>query len=75
MENVSLRCHAHNAFEADRDFGTSFMAGKRARKVREEPLKVREPVARYVVRGLPYAHDAMARPHSADLREPNSMGS
>lgn len=41
--NVAVRCRAHNAFEADRDYGTSFMASKR----KQEPLKVREPVARY----------------------------
>jgi len=46
-DNLALRCRAHNAFEADRDFGVSFMASKRKRKTR---LKVREPVARYVAR-------------------------
>lgn len=39
--NLALRCQAHNALEADRDYGTSHMASKRKRK----PLKVREPVA------------------------------
>ena len=43
--NLGLRCRAHNAWEADRDYGTSFMAGKRGRN----PLKVREPVVRYLV--------------------------
>lgn len=44
-ENLALRCPAHNALEADRDYGTSFMANKR-----RKPLKVREPLARYVLR-------------------------
>jgi len=42
-ENLGLRCRAHNALEADRDYGTDFMANKRQQK----PLKVRESVARY----------------------------
>ncbi len=46
-ENLALRCPAHNALEADRDYGAGFMARKRERK----PLKVREPLARYVLRG------------------------
>ncbi|HEY6723685.1 MAG TPA: hypothetical protein VI197_06615, partial [Polyangiaceae bacterium] len=45
-DNLGLRCPAHHALEADRDYGTGFMAHKRARK----PLKVREPLARYVLR-------------------------
>ena len=40
--NLCLRCRAHNAWEADRDYGTGFMTSKRQRK----PLKVREPVVR-----------------------------
>ena len=44
--NLGLRCIAHNAWEADRDYGTSHMTSKRQRK----PLKVREPAARYSVR-------------------------
>ena len=43
--NLGLRCHAHNAWEADRDYGASHMANKRTRK----PLNVREPVTRYNV--------------------------
>ena len=31
--NVALRCIAHNAFEADRDYGAWYMATKRKRKV------------------------------------------
>jgi 5-methylcytosine-specific restriction endonuclease McrA len=46
VENLGLRCPAHNALEADRDYGTRFMAHKRQRK----PLKVREPLARYLLR-------------------------
>ena len=45
--NLGLRCIAHNALEADRDYGAGFMATKRKQK----PLKVREPLARYVQRG------------------------
>jgi len=45
-DNLGLRCRAHNALEADRDYGTGFMARKRKQK----PLKVREPMARYVLR-------------------------
>jgi 5-methylcytosine-specific restriction endonuclease McrA len=50
-DNFGLRCIAHNAYEAERDYGASHMANKRRRKVPTKPLKVREPVARYV-----YAH-------------------
>jgi len=44
-DNLCLRCPAHNALEADRDYGTDFMARKREQK----PLKVREPLTRYVL--------------------------
>ena len=44
--NLGLRCITHNALEAERDYGTRFMASKRERK----PLKVRESIARYVAR-------------------------
>ena len=47
--NLGLRCQAHNALEAERDYGASHMASKRNRK----PLQVREPVARYSVRRRP----------------------
>lgn len=30
---------AHNTYEAERDYGTSFMASKRRRKVATKPLK------------------------------------
>jgi len=49
--NLGLRCQAHNAWEADRDYGASHMASKRKRKL----LKAREPVARYSVRRGPCA--------------------
>ena len=55
--NLALRCQAHNALEADRDYGTSFMASKRKRapgreqgtqrQVSTKPLRVRELVAPY----------------------------
>jgi len=45
-DNLALRCPAHNALEAERDYGARFMANKR-----RKPLKVREPLARYVLRG------------------------
>ncbi|HEY6723127.1 MAG TPA: hypothetical protein VI197_03820, partial [Polyangiaceae bacterium] len=45
------------ALEADRDYGTGFMAHKRARKA----LKVREPLARYVLRdAVPVASTSVA---------------
>ena len=47
--NLGLRCRAHNAWEADRDYGASLMASKRKRK----PWKVREPVARYNIHRAP----------------------
>jgi len=50
-ENLGLRCPAHNALEADRDYGTGFMARKRKQK----PLKVRELLACYVLRAEPRA--------------------
>lgn len=53
-DNIELRCPAHNALEADRDYGTGFMATKRKqRQSRTQPLeflKVREPFAHYGVR-------------------------
>ena len=49
--NLGLRCMAHNALEADRDFGTSHMARmrERQRSKAHEPLKVREPIAPYLI--------------------------
>jgi len=44
--NLALRCIAHNALEADRDYGAGFMARKRKQK----PLKVREPLAMFNAR-------------------------
>jgi hypothetical protein len=41
-ENVQLRCRAHNQYEADRDYGRSFMDAKR------RPDVVRETCASYV---------------------------
>lgn len=31
VDNVRLRCHAHNQYEAERTFGAAFMAGRRER--------------------------------------------
>jgi hypothetical protein len=28
-DNIALRCRAHNQYQADLDFGTNFMRGKR----------------------------------------------
>src|SRR6187399_1615858 len=53
--NLGLRCRAHNAWEADRDYGASLMASKRKRK----PWKVQEPVARYNIRRVPCAMTAV----------------
>ena len=52
-ENLGLRCPAHNALEADRDYGTRFMTNKRKQK--QKPLKVREPLARYMLGREPRA--------------------
>ncbi|HEU5076015.1 MAG TPA: HNH endonuclease signature motif containing protein [Polyangiaceae bacterium] len=49
--NLGLRCRAHNALEADRDYGAGFMASKRKRK----PWNVRESLARYSVGRVPSA--------------------
>src|SRR6187399_2469755 len=66
--NLGLRCQAHNAWEADRDYGASRMASKRKRK----PWKVREPVARHNVRrralrddryGCPVEFPPLGQPH------------
>jgi len=55
-ENIGLRCPAHNALEADRDYGAGFMARRRQQKQqKQQPLKVREPLARYVLRAEPRA--------------------
>ncbi|HEY6729144.1 MAG TPA: hypothetical protein VI197_34275, partial [Polyangiaceae bacterium] len=63
---LGLRCPAHNALEADRDYGTGFMARKRARKA----LKVREPLARYVLRdAVPVASTSVA---ASGARDPAS---
>ncbi|HEY6726940.1 MAG TPA: hypothetical protein VI197_23065, partial [Polyangiaceae bacterium] len=54
---------AHNALEADRDYGTGFMARKRARKA----LKVREPLAPYVLRdAVPVASTSVAASGAGD---------
>jgi len=52
-DNLGLRCVAHNALEADRDYGAGFMAHKRKQeqKQKRKPLQMREPLARYVLRG------------------------
>jgi len=65
-ENLGLRCPAHNALEADRDYGTSFMANKRKQK----PLKVRESLARYMLRREPRATLV-----DAERSQPSSDGS
>ena len=54
-DNLCLRCRAHNAWEADRDFGAGFMATKRG-----QPWNVREPVARYAMRVEAPATDSRA---------------
>jgi len=44
--NIALRCRAHNAFEARRDYGEAFMASKRRGRPKDDC--VREEVAAYV---------------------------
>ena len=69
VDNLCLRCRAHNAWEADRDFGTGFMATKR-----NQPLKVREPTASYGLRNKTLrVPDQRMRAHPGDgteLRRP-----
>lgn len=45
--NLALRCRAHNALEADRDYGKHFMQQKRE-KGSKDPLRVKQSVACYV---------------------------
>jgi len=47
--NISLRCRAHNAYEAERDYGAHFIERKRQQRT---SAVVREPVARYRLRGV-----------------------
>lgn len=51
-ENLSLRCKAHNALEAERDYGERFMRNKRQQRPtpggpQTGPFKVKEPRALY----------------------------
>lgn len=66
--NVAMRCRAHNAFEADRDYGTSFMASKRKRGLTTKPLKVKESTARYVVRSVPRGRAEREMQRTKDCR-------
>ncbi len=44
VETIGLRCRAHNDFEAVRDYGEDFMAGKRPDpRIREEAAPYRSP--------------------------------
>ena len=72
VTNVGLRCITHNALEAERDYGTSFMARKRERK----PLKVREPITRYVLRRAPsvHAHEAAVDVYEPTLARVRDLG-
>jgi hypothetical protein len=45
LENLGLRCRAHNAYEASQDYGVEFMQEKRC--TRRPVHCVREPVQRY----------------------------
>jgi hypothetical protein len=47
LENLGLRCRAHNAYEASRDYGVEFMQEKLW--TRRPVHRVREPVQRYQV--------------------------
>ena len=60
------RCRAHNAWEADRDFGAGFMATKR-----KKTWKVREPVADYVAGGG-LSLEQRSTGHAARARSPKS---
>lgn len=74
VDNLALRCQAHNAWEADRDYGTGFMARKRGRAVstspaEQAPLKLREPRAPYATRSV----SRRPRPASADAHLPSGL--
>jgi hypothetical protein len=47
LDNLGLRCRAHNAYEASRDYGVEFMQEKLW--TRRPVHRVREPVQRYQV--------------------------
>ena len=59
--NISLRCRAHNAYEAERDYGAHFIERKRQQR---SSLVVREPGARYRLRAID--------PSPLKLREPGA---
>ena len=54
VENLRIRCRAHNQYEAERTFGTAFMKGKRAaaKAARREPTDAAKPFDADVVRSL-----------------------
>ena len=66
VDNLCLRCAAHNTWEAERDFGAGFMARKRSK-----PWKVREPFARYVTCSSPTAEVNYAE---SSLQKANALG-
>jgi 5-methylcytosine-specific restriction endonuclease McrA len=48
LDNLGLRCRAHNAYEANQDYGEEFMQEKR--RARQRVHRVKEPGRRYQVR-------------------------
>jgi 5-methylcytosine-specific restriction endonuclease McrA len=60
VENLRLRCHAHNQHEADRVFGAEFMARKR----RSTPIESQTPGAMTVSRPEP----SESHPHDEEVR-------
>lgn len=64
VDNIVLRCCAHNALDAERDYGTSFMASKQQPERGDGRLNVRESVTPYSVPrrslGRPKRNDKVA---------------
>ena len=52
-ENLTLRCPAHNAYEAVRDYGAHFIRDKQSKRA---ALRVREPIAAYQTCGSSHRH-------------------
>jgi len=64
VENIELRCRAHNAYEAELTFGAEFMNGKR-----EEARRAADARARAAAACARAAAQAQARDIMAGLRE------
>jgi 5-methylcytosine-specific restriction endonuclease McrA len=68
LDNLGLRCRAHNAYEANQDYGEEFMQEKR--RARQRVHRVKEPGRRYQVRrshGLALHDNAAIEPRSVGI--------